>query len=52
VIVAKRLLADLEDAALQCDLTAIHGRPLTLPTRFRPDGAALAYHRESVFAKA
>jgi len=30
-------------------LLAIEGRPIRLPTRYRPDAEAMAYHRERVF---
>ncbi len=36
-------------ALLQQAFHAVEGQPLNLPTRFKPDPAALEYHREKVF---
>lgn len=38
-------------ATLACSLTEAEGRKLTLPSRFHPDQAALAYHRHYMFKR-
>ena len=49
VITSPTLCAAAHDSDLACSLVEASSRTLTLPKRFRPDEAALAYHREHVF---
>lgn len=49
ILVSRRLSGQLESAMLRCSLDELDGRTLTLPNRFAPDAAALAYHRQHVF---
>lgn len=49
VVVAPSLLAGDHAEFHRAAFAAVHGRPLTLPVRFHPDPAALAYHREHIF---
>ena len=49
VILSNALLDEVVDNQCAQALFDIAGRALTLPNRFRPDEAALAYHRDKVF---
>jgi len=49
IIVSPALLTAACEAALSCSLLEAEGRKLMLPSRFLPDQAALAYHRQHVF---
>ncbi len=50
VLVSPRLRERVAGAMLGCDLMAAEGRQLIRPSRFAPDPAALAEHRERFFA--
>jgi hypothetical protein len=50
VVVARSLRVRDPSDIHRASLMEIHGRPIRLPTRFRPDPAAIAWHREHVFA--
>jgi putative restriction endonuclease len=52
VLVSPRLRERVTSAVLTCDLLAAEGRQLQRPSRFTPDPAALAEHRERFFAVA
>ena len=49
IVVAHRLREELADWRFVCSLLEVHGAELLPPTRFAPDQAALAYHREQEF---
>jgi len=51
VILSKTLLDEVVDNQYAQPLFNIVGRALTLPNRFRPDEAALKYHRENIFQR-
>lgn len=50
VVISPRLRANDVPQLQRQALLNIEGRPLRLPCRFAPDPAALAYHRERIFA--
>lgn len=50
VLVSRRLEEVASAADLDCSLTQLAGRTLTLPKRFRPDPAALEHHRRTQFS--
>jgi len=49
VLVSVPLEKAAAKAGLDCSLTRLRGRSLTLPKRFKPDPAALEYHRRNKF---
>lgn len=49
VVVSPSLLSGDHPEFHRAAFAGVHGRPLTLPVRFHPDPAALAWHREHVF---
>ena len=49
VLVSTRLEEAAAAADLDCSLSQLRGRSLTLPNRFRPDPAALEHHRRNQF---
>lgn len=50
VVLSRRLRKGEVPTLQRQALIEIEGRPLRLPNRFAPDPAALAYHREHIFA--
>jgi len=52
VVLSSDLSQSLAESPEAQKLFEIEGRSLRLPTRFRPDEEALAYHREKFFSKA
>jgi putative restriction endonuclease len=50
VVVSRRLQDAAATADLACSLREAHGRRIQLPERLAPDVAALAHHRNTIFA--
>lgn len=50
VLVSKRIEEIAAAADLDCSLTQLAGRTLSLPKRFRPDPVALEHHRRTQFS--
>lgn len=49
MVVSNRLYASDAPKLHRTTLIELHGQPLTVPARFQPDPAAMAYHREHIF---
>jgi hypothetical protein len=49
VMVSARLRDGIAEVPLPCSLDSVGGRQISIPERFPPDAAAVAYHREHVF---
>lgn len=50
VLLARRAVVESPTELYDVGILRIAGKPLVLPDRFRPDAAALAYHRQNVFS--
>jgi putative restriction endonuclease len=51
VMVSKSIKRPMAEVLFECDLLAVEGQSLRMPTRFAPDPEALRKHRETTFRR-